>query len=381
MNINLNRVLILTAGLVILAIAGILLWQWQSFLVNQGVPGESSRQSEMIDRANELMSAGDYQAALEEASKLLSDSNPSISIRAQRLANEANFLIGTKESRIAAVRGAKDLFVRLEGYPEDQALVIVSLINYLGIASDAYVYEEVFARGPFEAFLVPNSNVDSVKKLAEYSLTLKPTTTALARVGWWYADKILEVTRSYDLDEQAKRAVADEILKIIETRRNLLPQEINAAPSSYMLKTNFYFWQASLYQAVARVYPQYIKEAEESLAALRQEYESNIGQNGKPLATIAVLIPYAELYYAQALFETKGEESLPEVKEHLSALVAVVKTDPETHRGGFIALIESQASLPPRYQIFNHPTYSRFIEETPEFKTFLESYGWSPASN
>lgn len=376
-----NRILIFAATGILLVIIGVLGWYSWLVLNNPQPPDESAQKTELLDRAYSQLSSGDYQGALEEAIKLTGDANPSVSIRAQRVVNEANFLIGTKESRIVAVQGAKSLFTRLEGYPEDQALVITSLLNYMSMAPDSYIYNEIFAPGPFSALVVENDYLSTVKNLAEYSMSLKPTTTALVRVGWWHADKILEVSRRYGLDDAAKKAAADEILKIISESQVLITKEIaSGEPLNPMMRPNFYFWQASLYQAVARVYPKYIDQAGDSLSALRYEYESTRRQDGGYLATIAVLIPYAELYYTQALYEVEGETSLPRVKDHLVALIETVEANPDIHRAGFIGMIERQSSLLAQYRIFNHPTYVRFIEQVPEFRIFLESYGWSAAA-
>ena len=375
-----NRVLILATIVVTLAIGGVLLWYWQSLLLGTQPIDDSAQKAETLDRAYSHLIAGNHQAVLEEALKLVNDADPVVSIRAQRMVNEANFLTGTQASRLAAVRGSKDLFLRLEGYPEDQGLVIVSLLNYLSMAPESYIFDEIFNEGPFSAFLVKGSYIGSVKNLAEYSLSLKPTTAALARVGWWYADQILEVSNSYGLDSSAKKMAADEILSILASRQDLFVQEIGASKGDSLARANFYFWQASLYQAVARVYPEYIGEAFQSLQALHNEYDTTVSETGEGLAAIAVLIPYAELYYAQALYEVEGDTSMPQVREHLGTLIEIVEADPGMHRASFIGLIERQAAQAPQYQMFRQPTYARFIEEVPEFKAFLESYGWSRAA-
>ncbi len=380
MHLGLNRKLLMAAVVsTMFAIGGVLYWYWYSTSDQPVNSADMAAKEAMLEKTSQLLSAGDYQAVLEEANELLQDSDPAISIRAQRFANEANFMIGSRESRLAAVRGTEDLFIRLDGYPEDQGLVVANLLNYLSMAPEGYIFDEIFNEGPFSAFLVKGSYIDSIKNLAEYSLSLKPTTTALARVGWWHADKILEVSRSYDLDATAKKAAADEILSILASRQTLFAQETDAAGDDSLAGANFYFWQASLYQAVARVYPEYISEALESLQALHGEYDAS-KELGNGLSTIAVLIPYAELYYAQALYEVEGETSLSQVKERLAILIETVEADPDIHRAGFIAMIERQAAYAPRYQMFRQPTYARFIEEVPEFKVFLESYGWSPAT-
>lgn len=379
---RLNHIVLLIATAVIgIAIVGVLLLYWLSLSTRTPSVDSSAQKLEMLNQASDYLLVGNYRTARDEAVKLTGDADPFVSIRAQIILNEANFMIGTRESRLAAVQGAKNLFTRLEGYPEDQALVITSLLNYMSMDPDRYIFNEIFAPGPFSAFVVKNDYLGTVKNLAEYSVSLKPTTTALARVGWWHADKILNISRVHGLSEVERKATADEILKIIADHKDLLTQEItNHETLNPMLKPNFYFWQASLYQAVARVYPEYIDEASDSLAALHNEYESTRGQDGGYLATIAVLIPYAELYYAQALYEVEGETSLPQVREHLVALVETVETNPDIYRTSFIGMIERQSSLAAQYRIFNHPTYSRFIEQVPEFRIFLESYGWSSAA-
>lgn len=374
---SLNRILILTTVVLLMSV-GVTGWYlWFTPNSTQSTE-ESSQKAELLDRAYRHLSSGDYEEALDEAIKLTGDVDPTVSIYAQRVVNEANFLTGSKESRVVAVQGAKNLFTRLEGYPEDQGLVIVSLLNYLSMAPESYIFDEIFNEGPFSTFLVKGSYIDSVKNLAEYSLSLKPTTAALARVGWWYADQILEVSRSYGLDATSKKEAADEILRILESRESLLSQEPAAGLSNDSLaRANFYFWQASLYQAVARVYPEYIGEALRSLQALHNEYDATVSETGRGLSGVAVLIPYAELYYAQALYEVEGDTSMPQVREHLGTLIKTVEADPGMHRASFIGLIERQAAQAPQYQMFRQPTYARFIEEVPEFKVFLESYGWS----
>ncbi len=375
-----NRILILAAVATLVVIAGVLGWYLWFMSNSTQSPDESAQKAILLDRAYSHLTSGDYQSALEGAIKLTGDADPTVSIRAQRMVNEANFLIGTRESRILAVQGAKSLFTRLEGYPEDQGLVVAGLLNYLSMTPESYIFDEIFTSGPFSAFLVKNSYIDSIKSLADYSLSLKPTTTALARVGWWHADKILEISKSYGHDTSAKKVAADEILKILESRQSLFLQEVALSTNDSMSRANFYFWQASLYQAVARVYPDYIDEALQSLQVLHHEYEVTSSEAGEGLAAIAVLIPYAELYYAQALYEVAGETSLPQVREHLFALIEAVEANPDVHRASFISMIQRQAAQAPQYQLFRHPTYARFIEEVPEFRIFLESYGWSRAA-
>ncbi len=379
---HINRTLLLVAtALTGIAIVGVLLWYWLLLSAQAPAVDYSAQKLEMLNQASDYLLAGNYRTAMEEAIRLTGDDDPFVSIRAQLILNEANFMIGTRESRLAAIQGSKSLFIRLEGFPEDQALIATNLLNYLSMAPDSYVFNEIFSSGPFSSFVVADDYLSTVKNLAEYSVSLKPTTTAIARIGWWHADKILEISRVHGLSVEERKMEADEILKIISDHKNLLTQEIaNHEDLNPMLKPNFYFWQASLYQAVARVYPDYIDEASQSLQALHNEYEATSSEATEGLAAIAVLIPYAELYYAQALYEVAGETSLPQVREHLIALIEAVEASPDVHRASFINMIQRQAAQAPQYQMFQHPTYARFIEEVPEFRIFLESYGWSRAA-
>lgn len=333
-------------------------------------------QTRAVNTALESADQGDFKAAQLESWDIVRSSRGG-NLTALSVYDTSSFMTGNATSRINAIRATKEHYTRAAGDPYTQALQVNKLLGFYNSARENYVYDEIFAGEPFQNFLVPGDKIGSIRKLAEHSIALSPTTAAIFRLGQWNAEQIEKAGTSVSVEE--RELYADNILDVIASADKIIDSEtvaIEGRPFDYTIKSRYFFWKSYLYSAVARVQPQYLEDAKVNLNELVAYYDTTRNENGEKYPLIATRLPYAYANYAVALMDIHGEEARPEIEKSLNALIALIAEDPEIHKGEYLALIRrgvAASEIDPQQASAN---YRELAQMHPPFKAFLESYGW-----
>lgn len=331
------------------------------------------------ERALQLIEEGDFNAAAMEARKAYdSASNEEEKQLARSALEVANFRGGGEQERLEAIRLTKETYTLLKGNAYRQSLEVNELLGYFNTAYEQSVFDEIFKGEPFEKFLVPGDKSLSIRKLAEHSLALWPSTEAEFRIGAWHADQILYGSGGKKLTKAERQDHANEILKVIASADALISEQkarVKDQPFGYMVEPRYFFWKTYLYGIVARVYPKYIDDARKSLDGLVASYDSSRDQLGNKRPLIAARLPSGYFTYATSLYRVKGEAVLPEVRANLDALVDLIGENPAVHTGSFLATVRTGAASPELWDR-NYKSYVDLAKVHPPFKAFLEKYGW-----
>lgn len=368
--------IVLTIVLLASAIAAALLWQGRSLLT---ITGEPADQKQLLSEPIDLFAEGKYDAATRQAMQIVEDSDGILNFAARTIAEIGYFMEGDVANKLTAIRKTKEHYFVQEGNSFDQALLVNKLVGYINPDSEDILFNEVFAGEPFEQFFVPGNKLESLRNLAEHSLSIYPTTSAYFEIGSWHADHILNKYNDWGLTDEEKDMQAIEILDNIHSADLLIENEkqiLEERPFGYMIEPWYFFQKMSLYLAVAHTQPTYLEQARASLALLSDLYERERNAGNDRSRIIVTLIPYAHFDYAQAIYEIKGESALPEALAHLETAMDLIQESPALHEKIFLNSLREQGSLTQEVRNDRYGAYLIFAQENARFKIFLESHGW-----
>jgi len=345
-----------------------------SFVTGRG--GEPSAAWEPIS----LIESGDFAQAAQQAEAFLEKGGREGANVARSALDVGTFYTGSYENRIKAIQLTKEFIRSLEGDPYSQALQVNKLLSYIQIAADGRINREIFTGEPFKNFWVPEDLSSSIKNLAEYSLSLYPTTNARFHTAVWYVDRIRNIRGAWNATDAEKKLYANEILRIIDVADQSFAESersIAGRPFDYTERFHLLFSKVYFYSAVSRVYPQYLKEVKESFVALEKEYEAVRARTGGVNAFAATRMPDAYVAYAGALQQVAGRSAYAEVSATLDKLVEFVESDPKPHEGVYLTFIRqdrSKLTKATRERAFS--VYYDLAVAHPPFRAFLERNGW-----
>ena len=323
--------------------------------------------SAKIEQAVGYTSLGEFPTAVTFAREALASGE---NFAAQEALDVSLFSQGGKENRIEAIRSVKSNYMK-STRPDYRALQINLLLGYIMAGREKYVYKEVFSGEPFESLKVPGEWYDSVRNLAELSLSNYPTSAAKFRVGLWYVDKIKNAKTAAE-----KKQYADDLVKVIKEAEEILPVETalrEGAGFDYMTEARFHFWVSFLYGEAAAGDLKYLAESDAALQRLVAYYESTLDKNGQRIPLIAARLPDAYITHAKSLYRLKGGSAEAQIRADLNALIAIIREKPSVHEGLFISLLRTVATK----EGPGKDEYIALAKMHPPFAEFLREYGWT----
>lgn len=333
-------------------------------------------QTRVVNSALESADAGDFKTARRDSWDIVRSSRGE-NLTALSVYDTSSFMTGNAAARINAIRTTKEHYIRAENDTYTQALQVNKVLGYYNSARENYVFDEIFAGEPFQRFLVPGDKMGSIRKLAEHSIALSPTTAAIFRLGQWNAEQIEKA--GAEVSQEEKQLYADNILDVISSADKIIDSEtqaIEGRPFDYTVKARYFFWKSYLYGAVARVQPQYLEEAKRNLDALVAYYNSTLNEDGSRYPLIATRLPYGYADYAVTLMKIHGEDAQSDIAASLDAMIALINENPEIHKGEYLALVRRGVAASEVDPAKASANYRALAQMHPPFKAFLESYGW-----
>ncbi|TSC86213.1 MAG: hypothetical protein G01um10148_719 [Parcubacteria group bacterium Gr01-1014_8] len=358
----------------VLSTAALYVFRPDLFLLRGGLSEEE--QKKMTDTALHLAAQGRSDEAVAQAELVMRGSSEPNFV-ARSVVDTGKFMSGDARKRIEAVQLTKETYT-LSKTNYEKALQVNKLLGYINAAFEPFVFDEVFVGEPFQSFLVQDDAATSIRNLAEYSISLYPTTEAQFRIGQWYTDRIRNLYGDWNATPAQKKEYAGEIAKVIASADALLPQELKTVegrPFEYMVEPRFLFWKSYLYGVMARVQPEYLEDAKIALDALVKLNETTRDEKGAPIPLIASRLPYTYFNYALALYDVQGTDAKAEINKYLNALMTLVEKDPAVHQGYYLAFLREGGARSKADWERYYKGYIDLSELNPNFKEFLIKYG------
>lgn len=336
-----------------------------------------------LKTANDALASGDFLQAASTTRKILAESDPekdsSAYFNASSVLALSEFLAGSKEQRIGAIRLTKQNFLSQDGNARRQASEINILLGYIRSANEQYVFEEVFSGEPFQKFFVKDKRLKSIKNLAEYSYGLDTSTEALYRIADYQRSIVLNSSGALE-----KKKAIDATVQTLHKADLLYPRElaeVKGLPFDYMVELRYYLWESYIYGELALADPVYLDISEKMSDKMFNLYETRRDASGNKIALIAARVTDVYLNYARYLYTVKGMSRIDDVRSHLDSLIAVINEHPSWHQGSYLALVRKMATDGIAGK--RSRSYQQYVELAnihEPFKRFLESYGWTAAN-
>jgi hypothetical protein len=152
-----------------------------------------SRESVWPTGVVESYRAGDYQAAVENTAKIVSNPNKTEEAKANAIYNSlgaAYRLSGDKKDMMTDIQNMKNIITNESLSLEIRAATLDVLAKEYDISgNDPAVFAEIYKDAPFNQYLAEGDPFLSSRHLAEWSYQLLPSSNAAIIIARWYTDQ------------------------------------------------------------------------------------------------------------------------------------------------------------------------------------------------
>lgn len=340
---------------------------------------DALKSAELYQRASNLFFGGNYENAAAEARDIASKTtDPSTKRSALGLVANSSFMTGDTNTQVEAVKRMKQQYEQ-DTNPVQKAQDINTMLEFLSTSRDVSVFNEVFS-GPFASYKTEDDISASIGRLAKYSYSLYPTTTALFQSAYPHFSPLINFDKDHTLTSGERKLHADALLPILKEAETLWPQEfIRKSKDDVLATSRFYYWEGVLYGAVARVYPIYLHNAEESFQKVSDYYDEYNTEHPDSSVLVASRVPMALATSAFTIYEVQGEKRRADIEKLLAKVIALVDAHPDYYQNQFIPLIQRAAKGSTVSQ--TSETLRRLAIFYPPFEEFLRRYGFDIKKN
>lgn len=331
---------------------------------------EASKMRIQVGEAEFSARLGDFAQAEEQAQRVLDGIKGGENFGAYTVVEVAKFMSGDEASRLEAVRIAKQHYGAAS--TRTKALIINMLTGFVAAQRDDRFFNEIFSGEPFGALKVENDPFLTIRKFAELSNTLSPTSVATHQIATWHAARILSAQRlKLTVDERKGHAAS--IISLADEAATLFAQEEPLFETALFGELNTFQYhnqRAYLYGATAYVEPQYFMRSEEEYAILYTRYGEG---RGDPI--VQSWLPSAYLNNALFLRGFGGKARDEDVRNRLNSLVALVESDPDLYKNTFLNRIVALKGKTEATGGAEYRQFKQMASVSPEFKEFLARNG------
>lgn len=329
------------------------------------------------------VSQGKYEEALSRARDVIQTTAPGETAHhIARSAYETALYYGASSSvqeRVNSIRLTKEHYLLPNTSPLTKVLLTNKLLGFVSTTREPEPFEELFRGVPFSHLAVPGDMMGSILNLAKHALLIHRHSNILFWIAAVeHAGPILDP--SSRATEEEKRSHAQEILEFIRQADELYPGELQVMqkrPYFEVFPVGFFRWKVFLYGAVAEVYPEYLAQTEVAFQEARRIYQKTLDNDGNQFPIIELRLPRIYIGYAMTIHAVGGPSRDFEARAYLKEVIRMVGEHPEIHRTAFGLYVE---------EIRHQPGYDQYrLQElakiSPEFRDFLEEYGWKILSS
>lgn len=266
-------------------------------------------------------------------------------LHAKHLEATALFMQGEDSEQIEAVRIMKQNFLQHadEGNKIKQADDINFILKAMTTSRDDQVFEEAFT-GTFAQYRVGDDKQASLAKLAEYSVSLNPTTVALFTTAYPHVEA-LEALDGAVLTDAQKKEHADALLDISRRADEIIEQELAVSTNPLDVVT-YYYWTGIIYGLAATVYPEHLSSAEAAFKATFDYYDARRDTGGNRLPIVESRLPLTDLMWAMTIYRLAPEDRRVDIESHLDRIISMVSANPSRFENQFLPRLRRTAEQP-----------------------------------
>lgn len=273
-----------------------------------------------------------------------------------------------------------------------QAIALNTIATAVFNAQNPSVYAEAFRDVPLRALLNASSSVQSMNNLINYSIQTYPTSDAYLLLARQDGDVIiagLKAGSSKPLDksdaaQKLREAQVQDIVSFVQkadtlsvqeqqSKQYLSPYEVAVIPGRDLLA-------GFALGAAARVNPDFLPKAEQRLSAAAEAATATKDAQGNAYPILEKIATNAEILHARILHAVTGIKRSADVEAHLVAFVGLIKTNPSFYNSFYVLFNQLKSAATATKGTALAGRYREYVELaaiSPEFKTFLQSRGWS----
>lgn len=316
---------------------------------------------EYVPDIREAIAQGDIEKVFEisESVQQKTDTQEKANIESKVIINIELFKQG---KRLVAIRNIKGMLERpdVQADPQMRSMLINTLLSFAQMSRLQLVQEEIYS-GTLETFRVKDDVIGddwyaSSRALAAESIKHYPTSYAYMQMGRYATDRIIDLRYTYNLTQEQKEALAQQILTWLEIMKNLREREERTGRTGvYVFEDPIQAHRSRMFLllGVARVYPgdqTYIDLARQELAEVERIAESGRNPNGTYNAVFAENLAQAYDQYMLAIYHMNHkpgsygmEIDTPAYKEvgaMVDKLTQTVNAEPESFKPFFTYMSE-----------------------------------------
>lgn len=322
-----------------------------------------------------LVTQGDYARAAQEAANIASKtSDADAKAKAERLESYSRFMSGLTEEQVKAVGTTMKTYQAdvQSGDIRRQARDISRMLEYVTASRDQAVFDAVFS-GPFATYEVEGDLGASLTALANYSMSLTPTTIAAFTSTAEYLYPLSNFDKVYTLTASEKKEAVQKLLPLIDRAKSTYATETRIPGyNDVMGPARYNYWLGIIYGAMATVDSQYLDESEAAFQEIFNYYDTARDANGAPYALVESRLPMADYAWANTIFKVTGTTRKDDIAMHLDRLIARVSAKPENFENQFLPLIRKMVLGTAMSQ---KESFLALADVHKPFADFLESYG------
>lgn len=298
--------------------------------------------------------------------------NADIKARAQGYIASNNFRRFDTDSQRKAVMQLKDVLRDPTLTDERRAYTLNRLYGLYYLGRDPLVGELIFSDDPYQSLLV-DSGGDirlAIRKLAELSDSLFPTTFAKLRIAFWYGGALID---NKELPLETKVAYGKKITALIKESDELLPEETRLN-SDHGRKAIFWHFRAL---NLAALYVAGISTSTDDFEkAFNEVFKLDIPERGDVNKTVHELTAFTHFYYAGFLSEISDKSRANDIRFHAEKSVEIVSSSKEPSKVPFYILTTIERDKPLIERDHNYQWFIALSSASPKFAEYLSQNGW-----
>lgn len=359
----------------IAAIALFLFWTYLQYVASVATKQSDASLGAITGTTDQLLNGNLDSAQSLAKSAQETSADKRVQVQARGLEATALYLSGDTEERLKAVALLKQNYLDVSGTPQSKAAIINSLLGYISNSREQAIFESIFAGAPFDIFRVEGDYTGSIRKLANQSLGLYPTSYAIFQASLHDFAPLVNYDKTYSVTDAEKQKHAEAIVADIKRADALFAQERSRTGLAIREPATYYYWKGLLWGAVATVQSEHLADSKEAYDQLVAYYEATRDKSGATIPYIRILVPYAHSGYANALARVDAEKYKKDIVKELDLYMAEVKGNEKIHESGVIAHIKNVVKSTTATQAYTIANYKRLAAIYPEYKQFLAGYG------
>lgn len=368
------RSLLVATGVILLALVLGFGYAYMRISAERPIIGQSDVVKQKEQELKTFIEGGDFSKALD----LLNSVPPQYETApVKEYKKIARFNLGDDESQVRAVLDTIATYNENTGKPYEQMLAVNTLLGYINASFSGPVYDTVFNSDEFAKYKDKYA-IDSVKNLAQHSYALSPSAPALMRLGQWHEDKINNVSHSWGLTEEEKKAHAQKIVELLDSAETIALKDaanLRGRSTDFMVLPRYYFWQVYLNASISAYFPERLKQAREYLTKLETISRTAKDNSGNPIALVRTRIPYAYYQYALGLDRLGTLSALEEAGKIVTALVGEVKNNPSLHAGAYGKVITQARTYDKKRLEQYYAGHLELAQNHKVYESFLKQFG------